>query len=387
MAGPDYSLDGRTHNRDLLSFLAYEGVKFLLSSHGEVPLSRMEGKTICLLFSANWCRPCRTFTPLLAQVYDTLKRNGKCLEILFVSFDKDENGFEEHFKCMPWLAIPFDMNLHRRLRDFYQIDRIPSLVPLGLDGRSIDEDAVGLIEDYGADSFPFTKKRKEELIALDNSKRQGRKLEELLAYDERNYVISRDNKKILVSELANKTIGLYFGANWCPPSRAFTAQLVETYNEILNYTKKDFEIIFISTDRDHEEFVQSLSSMPWLAIPYEDKTRQDLCRIFEIKGIPALVLIGPDGKTISREGRTMVSLYGAKAFPFTASRAEEIEAALKKEGDRLPHQVKDPKHEHLLKLDMAKAYVCDSCKKQGRFWAFSCDICDYDLHPTCIEYT
>ncbi|KAK6927768.1 DC1 [Dillenia turbinata] len=183
-----------------------------------------------------------------------------------------------------------------------------------------------------------------------------------------------------------KCRSLYFGANWCPPSRAFTAQLVDIYNEILNNTNEDFEIIFISTDRGHEEFMQSFSSMPWLAIPYEDETRQDLCRVFEIKGIPALILIGPDG-TISREGRTMASLYGAKAFPFTASRAEELEAAVKKEGDGLPDQVKDPKHEHPLQLDMAKAYVCDSCKKPGRFWAFSCDICDYDLHPTSIEYT
>ncbi|KAK6927770.1 Thioredoxin-like fold [Dillenia turbinata] len=184
---PCYSLEGSTHsrdiqsflasegvkflhNRDLQSFLASEGVKFLLSTHGEVPLSRIEGKTICILFSANWCRPCKTFTPLLAQVYDTLKSKDKCLEIVFVSFDKDKKGFKEHFK---------------RLRDFYHIDRISSLVHLCFDGRSIDEDVVGLIKDYGANSFPFTKKRKEELIALDNVKHQGRKLEELSANDEK----------------------------------------------------------------------------------------------------------------------------------------------------------------------------------------------------------
>ncbi|MED6108865.1 hypothetical protein PIB30_028185 [Stylosanthes scabra] len=34
---------------------------------------------------------------------------------------------------------------------------------------------------------------------------------------------------------------------------------------------------------------------------------------------------------------------------------------------------------------MANAYVCDSCKEQGRFWAFYFDVCDYDLHPSCIQ--
>lgn len=187
--------------------------------------------------------------------------------------------------------------------------------------------------------------------------------------------------QILVSELTGKTIGLYFGAHWCPPSRAFTSQLIEAYNELT----ASLEIVLVSTDRDIKEFNTNLSNMPWLAIPYEDRTRQDLCRIFHIKGIPALVVIGEDGKTRSRDARGMISSYGAKAFPFTEQRISEIEEALKKEGDALPQQVKDIKHGHLLKLDMAKAYVCDSCKRQGRFWAFSCGVCNYDLHPGCVE--
>lgn len=148
-----------------------------------------------------------------------------------------------------------------------------------------------------------------------------------------------------------------------------------------------FEVILVSTDRDQKEFDVNVSGMPWLALPFEDRTRQDLCRIFNIKAIPALVLIGPDGKPISTNGKSIITLYGAKAFPFTQSSIEEIEATLKTEGDSLPRQIKDTKHEHLLKLDMARAYVCDYCKKPGRFWAFSCDACDYDLHPTCVEET
>lgn len=193
--------------------------------------------------------------------------------------------------------------------------------------------------------------------------------------------------QILLSELVGKTIGLYFGAHWCPPSRAFTLQLIEAYNELTTTEDGRFEIILVSTDRDIKEFNINLSNMPWLAIPYEDRTRQDLCRIFNIKGIPAFVIIGQDGKTISTNGKAMISLYGAKAFPFTDSKIAEIEVGLKKEGDALPQQVKDIKHQHLLKLDMAKAYICDCCKRQGRFWAFSCYVCDYDLHPGCIEET
>lgn len=97
---------------------------------------------------------------------------------------------------MPWLTLPFDLNLHRQLRDKFHVDRIPSLIPLSSDGISIEEDLVGLIEDYGAEAFPFTRERREELKAIDKAKREGGKLEQLLAHEGRNYLISRDGIQV-----------------------------------------------------------------------------------------------------------------------------------------------------------------------------------------------
>lgn len=384
MAGPD-SLSSGIDTTEFILILASHDVDFLLSREGEVPLTCLDGKRVCLFFSANWCRPCKHFSPQLVQIYESLRSREKELEIVFVSFDQDENGFNQHFNSMPWLAVPFNETLLKSLRDKYFLDRIPSLVPLSSDGIPVQEDLIGFIEDYGAEAYPFTRKKREELKAADDAKRRGVKLEELLAHESRDYVVSRDGIKVLVSELVGKTLGLYFGAHWSPPCCTFTKQLAEAYDELISTRGQCFEVIFVSTDRDRTEFDLNLSTMPWLAIPYEDRTRQDLIRIFNIKGIPELVIVGPDGKTISTKGKNMISLYGAKAFPFTESRIAEIETGLKMEGDALPQQVKDRKHEHELKLDMAKAYLCDCCKKQGRFWAFSCDLCDYDLHPTCVE--
>ncbi|KAE8099838.1 hypothetical protein FH972_017787 [Carpinus fangiana] len=386
MSGPDFEAKC-INSSDIVTILAAEGVQFLLSGEGKVPLSACDGKTTCLFFSANWCRACRNSIPKLVELYDTLRRRSEKIEILLISFDHNENEFREHFKHMPWLAVPFDVNLNRRLSNRYHVKHMPSLIPLTSDDQiSIEEDLIRLIEDYGPEAFPFTKSRREELKASDAEMLEGGKLQDLLAHKGRDYVISKDGTKVLVSELVGKTIGLYFGAHWCPPCHTFTAQLLEAYNDHQMASKEqDFEIIFISTDRDLKEFNLSLESMPWLAIPYSDKRRNDLCRIFNIKGIPSLVLIGADGKVIGTNGRAIICSYGAKAFPFTKSKVGELEAALRKEGDALPRQVKDRKHEHLLKLDMAKAYQCDSCKIRGRFWAFSCDVCDYDLHPACIE--
>ncbi|BBG95373.1 protein kinase C-like zinc finger protein [Prunus dulcis] len=254
---------------NIATILESQGVEFLLSG----PLSSCYGKTVCLFFSANWCRPCKALTPQLVRLYDVLKMEGKEIEIIFVSFDRDEEKFNEHFKCMPWLTIPFYANLHKRLSDLYHVDRIPSLISLSSDGISVEEDLVGLIEDYGAEAFPFTKKRREELKAADEAKREGGKLEELLAHQGRNYVMSSDGREVSVSKLIGKTIGLYFGAHWSPPCRAFTSKLIEVYNELIASSDQDFEIILVSTDRDLKEFELNISCMPWLAI--HTKIKQD----------------------------------------------------------------------------------------------------------------
>ncbi|KAJ6804124.1 putative nucleoredoxin 3 [Iris pallida] len=220
--------DGETHT----SILDSEGLKLT------VPLSELEGKTICLFFSANSCRPCRSFIPQLIHLYNSVDRRK--LEIILVSLDKDEAGFSEHTKDMPWLiaaAAPpphheFDVveasttttTTSRRLCDRYCVESIPSLIPLASDGRRVEEDAVQLVEEYGADAFPFGAERRYQLEAMDDAKRRGPvHLQQLLFLpttpnNNNNYVISRDHgKQIPVADLAGKgNIGLYFGARWCP---------------------------------------------------------------------------------------------------------------------------------------------------------------------------
>jgi nucleoredoxin len=131
------------------------------------------------------------------KIYNSLRGAGKKLEIVFISFDRDEDGFKEHFKCMPWLAVPFEVNLHRHLSDIYHVNRIPSCISLGSDGISVEEDMIGLIEDFGAEAFPFTRERFDELRSIDDAKRQGGKLQQLLAHEGRNYVLSGDTRKVI----------------------------------------------------------------------------------------------------------------------------------------------------------------------------------------------
>lgn len=102
---------------------------------------------------------------------------------------------------MPWLAVPFSLSLRNKLTDKYRVARIPSLVPLYPDEISVADDVIGLIEDYGPEAFPFTKKIKEELKAIDDSKRVGGHLEKLLTHETRSYVVSRNGSKVRKNQI------------------------------------------------------------------------------------------------------------------------------------------------------------------------------------------
>jgi thiol-disulfide isomerase/thioredoxin len=89
-------------------------------------------------------------------------------------------------------------------------------------------------------------------------------------------------------------IGIYFSAHWCPPCRAFTPKLVQFYEDV-NKEQKQFEVIFVSSDKDETSFKEYYKTMPWLAIPFGDPLVTQLKQKYGVSGIPKLVLLKPDG--------------------------------------------------------------------------------------------
>jgi len=124
-------------------------------------LSTSEGGVVGVYFSAHWCPPCRGFTPKLAAVYNEIKAQQKDFEIVFVSWDSDEDSFKAYHKEMPWLAIPFDNSEKKdSLKSKYQVRGIPTLVLVAADtGETVKAEGRDVIDEYGAEGFPFTEER------------------------------------------------------------------------------------------------------------------------------------------------------------------------------------------------------------------------------------
>merc|ERR1711988_1746278 len=81
---------------------------------------------------------------------------------------------------------------------------------------------------------------------------------------------------------------------------------------------KGLEVVFVSSDKDEEQFKDYFKEMPWLALDFEDRKRKaQLSGMFGVRGIPALVIVDTDGSVITKEGRGALSSdpQGAK-FPW-----------------------------------------------------------------------
>lgn len=115
----------------------------LIGKNGDVATSEATSKDLIgFYFSAHWCPPCRAFTPLLAECYEQWKKDGKSIEVIFISSDKDQLSFDDYFKTMPWVAIPFqDAEISKNIKTHLAVSGIPTFIVMDKNGTIIDGDA------------------------------------------------------------------------------------------------------------------------------------------------------------------------------------------------------------------------------------------------------
>jgi len=168
------------------------------------------------------------------------------------------------------------------------VQGIPSLVILGPDGKVITKDGRAAVSsDPTGAQMPWRPKSLQEILP-------GAKL------------LGKDGAEHSSDILQGKCIAYYFSAHWCPPCKAFTPKLADWYVKSLK--DKGLEVVFVSSDRDETTFKEYFGTMPWLALDYSDRNRkEELNQLFDVSGIPSLVIVGSDGQLITKEGRAAVS--------------------------------------------------------------------------------
>ncbi len=85
-------------------------------------------------------------------------------------------------------------------------------------------------------------------------------------------LVDNTGKSIAASDLLSngKILGLFFSASWCPPCIGFGPKLKEFYDKFSD----KLTVIFVSSDKDEECFMEYFKEMPWLAIPFQEREKK-----------------------------------------------------------------------------------------------------------------
>ncbi|KAL8161604.1 hypothetical protein V2J09_013093 [Rumex salicifolius] len=327
--------------QNVRSIVASYSCDYVISSNGEnvsivififLLLSRsLKEKTVYLYFYFSSYRNCADFTPSLIEFYEKLKTKGECFEVVSIPLDVNKDSFQKG--GIPWYTLPLEDRRCKKLARHFKIATLPTVVIIGPDGKTLQQNVAETIEDYGIEGYPFTPEKFKELEELRKAKEEAQTLESVLVAGDLDYVINTSGAKIAVSDLVGMSILIYFSPSWCIPCCAFIPMLIEVYHEIKEEDEA-LEVIFITSDKDQECFDGFFATMPWLALPLE--------------------------------------------------RLKEIEAGFVEMAKEWPEKLNHSFHEeHELELKRREWYICDGCEDDGRVWAFRCDKCNFNLHPNC----
>ena len=354
------------------------------------PADVLYGKTVGILLCNSGDR-CIKFASKVSEKLEALRAQDKPFEIVYVSFDEDEEESEERFRSYSAFeyALTFSepqTKLH--LAREFEFSRLPSMAIVDAEGNLLTTELTAILqvefdglEEWAAQAKAEEEKKQAEIADM----RENFSLQRLGLNDDN--ILDGDMNPVPLSNFGGKIVGLYFSASWCGPCHHFTPQLAQKYQELVDAGEM-FDIILFSSDSGEEKALEYFATMPWKMLRFKDREVKMLANeIFEVDGIPTLVLVNSDsGTVITTEGRR--ALFSGSLSEIE-EREEEKRRRRKEAADRIefkmPLQVKDPRHEHvLLKTKCKNRFECDMCGESGLDWKFFCKLCNTEVHADCL---
>ena len=114
-----------------------------------------------------------------------------------------------------------------------------------------------------------------------------------------------NGKPVSLSSFKGKYVLVDFWASWCRPCREENPNVVLAYN---TYKDKNFTVLGVSLDQDKNNWLQAIKAdkLDWTHVSDLKYWDNEVAKMYNIQGIPANMLIDPNGKIIARDLRAQM---------------------------------------------------------------------------------
>jgi len=239
----------------------------------------------------------------------------KKVEVIFVSWDGDQEAFDEYFGEMPWISLEYkNRALSKSLGEDLKVSGIPTLVWVNPKTGEVNEDGCDTI-DMGAKYYPWTA----EMLAQ-------KKADYMAIYSDWTLFDGMLDQK----ELTNKEAVAIFVGNHNDAAQYVMPKLKSAHSTIggdrlaVVYACNDFS--------EGEDSFQEQMPETWFKLNEADS--KAAIASLSINGAlndPTLIIVSGDAKLLNKDAARYVYRNCADGFPWST---EAIEASRKAEAER-----------------------------------------------------
>jgi thiol-disulfide isomerase/thioredoxin len=232
------------------------------------------------------------------------------MNALFTAMDLNGDGFvtpEEITECLTMLGAPEDLVKS-------EVDKLMT--------RDLDKDTKLNKKEFTSADYSVAGKNAQWLVSAITARRKAAekkkkfmaKLADLKGVEKFEFLLGpkllgAEGKEVETKSVIDgkEYVAVYMSAHWCPPCRRFTPLFAEAYKKIAAADSKKLATIFVSADRDADQFKEYFGTMPWNAVPFEKNSEylgfeSRAGQYLDCQGIPKLGIFDKDGNLVSGNG-------------------------------------------------------------------------------------